>query len=342
MDWLGDIGSIERVSSELDTINVALSGSQDNLSSGVSQLVPASWEGDAAGAFKAHWTTESSSLSALGGTAVQIASTLDHLALELRHARDIAQQAEDMAHAAGLIVTDDGAILDSVGAGRFAMPLNPSQQLVRDRAQAVMDSARSIANTARSQAYAALAGISVPQVRPGVAVSDAERWAHTSAPGQPGFGDWLRQDGGRLTSDLAQIGLGGLSMDGGIGLIGLGGAGEVGGVGLDATGAGAVFGVPLNMAGAGAIVLGGGLVIGGAVAVGHGVVDAAGSIVQGIGTLFAAKQRPAELSPEERQAIENRARGEPYDQQAYNRAQQKIKQAEKYSGQRNKQKRKST
>lgn len=48
---------------------------------------------------------------------------------------------------------------------------------------------------------------------------------------------------------------------------------------------------------------------------------------------------PAQLSPEEQEAVDNKNAGRPYDQAAYNRAMQKIKQAEKYNGDRNKQKR---
>ncbi|QIS08335.1 hypothetical protein [Nocardia arthritidis] len=47
----------------------------------------------------------------------------------------------------------------------------------------------------------------------------------------------------------------------------------------------------------------------------------------------------AQLSAAEQAAIDNKNAGRPYDQAAYNRAMQKIKQAEKYSGDRNKQKR---
>ncbi|MEV6255248.1 hypothetical protein AB0L97_18530 [Nocardia sp. NPDC051911] len=45
---------------------------------------------------------------------------------------------------------------------------------------------------------------------------------------------------------------------------------------------------------------------------------------------------PAQLSREEQEAIDNKNAGRPYDQAAYNRAMQKIKQAEKYNGDRNK------
>ncbi|MEV6429131.1 hypothetical protein [Nocardia sp. NPDC051463] len=47
----------------------------------------------------------------------------------------------------------------------------------------------------------------------------------------------------------------------------------------------------------------------------------------------------AQLSAEEQAAVDNKNAGRPYDQAAYNRAMQKIKQAEKYDGERNKQKR---
>ncbi|MET9027678.1 hypothetical protein ABZW96_18980 [Nocardia sp. NPDC004168] len=54
----------------------------------------------------------------------------------------------------------------------------------------------------------------------------------------------------------------------------------------------------------------------------------------------AIKEAPsaAQLSREEQEAIDNKNAGRPYDQAAYNRAMQKIKQAEKYNGDRNKQK----
>ncbi|MEV5649769.1 hypothetical protein AB0L57_16110 [Nocardia sp. NPDC052254] len=47
----------------------------------------------------------------------------------------------------------------------------------------------------------------------------------------------------------------------------------------------------------------------------------------------------AQLSAEEQAAIDNKNAGRPYDPAAYKRAMQKIKQAEKYNGDRNKQKR---
>ncbi|MEU0871388.1 hypothetical protein [Nocardia brasiliensis] len=52
-----------------------------------------------------------------------------------------------------------------------------------------------------------------------------------------------------------------------------------------------------------------------------------------------AAPKGAQLSAEEQAAIDNKNAGKPYDKQAYNRAMQKIKQAEKYEGDRNKQKR---
>ncbi|MFC9895262.1 hypothetical protein ACFVMC_16380 [Nocardia sp. NPDC127579] len=55
----------------------------------------------------------------------------------------------------------------------------------------------------------------------------------------------------------------------------------------------------------------------------------------------AGSPQNATLSAEEQAAVDNKNAGRPYDQKAYNRAMQKIKQAEKYDGCRNKQKRKS-
>ena len=52
-----------------------------------------------------------------------------------------------------------------------------------------------------------------------------------------------------------------------------------------------------------------------------------------------AAPKGAQLSAEEEVAVDNKNAGKPYDKQAYNRAMQKIKQAEKFDGDRNKQKR---
>jgi hypothetical protein len=53
-----------------------------------------------------------------------------------------------------------------------------------------------------------------------------------------------------------------------------------------------------------------------------------------------SKQSGAQLSPEEEAAVADENAGRPnYDRAAYNRAMQKIKQAQKYAGQRNKTKR---
>jgi len=49
--------------------------------------------------------------------------------------------------------------------------------------------------------------------------------------------------------------------------------------------------------------------------------------------------RPPELSPAEKEAIQNKENGLPYNRQAYNSAQRKIQQAEKFGGTRNRQKR---
>jgi hypothetical protein len=50
-------------------------------------------------------------------------------------------------------------------------------------------------------------------------------------------------------------------------------------------------------------------------------------------------QSGAQLSNDEQAAVKAKAAGEPYDQKAYKRAQQKIKRAEKYQGNPNAQKR---
>jgi RHS repeat-associated protein len=52
-----------------------------------------------------------------------------------------------------------------------------------------------------------------------------------------------------------------------------------------------------------------------------------------------SKQSAAQLTPEEEAAVAAKNKGRPYDHAVFNRAMQKIKQAEKYAGQRNKSKR---
>lgn len=71
---------------------------------------------------------------------------------------------------------------------------------------------------------------------------------------------------------------------------------------------------------------------------GAAVTPQAAALPPGAGIMHAAPQ-PAQLSPEEQAAVDNKNAGRPYDEKAYNRAQNKIKQAEKYGGDRNKQKR---
>ncbi|MGY1944898.1 hypothetical protein [Nocardia asiatica] len=75
-------------------------------------------------------------------------------------------------------------------------------------------------------------------------------------------------------------------------------------------------------------------------AFGAGVVGAS-PIAEASAVVGVVKEAPspAQLSREEQEALDNKNAGRPYDQAAYNRAMQKIKQAEKYNGDRNKQKR---
>ncbi|WP_459547322.1 hypothetical protein [Nocardia sp. X0981] len=71
---------------------------------------------------------------------------------------------------------------------------------------------------------------------------------------------------------------------------------------------------------------------------GVAVTPQAAALPPGVGIMHAAPQ-PAQLSAEEQAAVDNKNAGRPYDRDAYNRAQKKIQQAEKYNGDRNKQKR---
>jgi hypothetical protein len=55
----------------------------------------------------------------------------------------------------------------------------------------------------------------------------------------------------------------------------------------------------------------------------------------------AAKNEPPQLSDDEKQAIDDKNAGRPFDDAAYQSAMKKLRQGEKFSGDRNKQKRKS-
>ena len=61
---------------------------------------------------------------------------------------------------------------------------------------------------------------------------------------------------------------------------------------------------------------------------------------KGGGGYRSGSQSGAQLTKEEQDAVNAKEAGEPYDQKAFNRAQQKIKQAQKFAGERNQQKRK--
>ena len=213
MDFLGDPGSIDRMAGELTAAQGALSRTSGEVTSAVSALVPGSWHGSAAGAFQGHMATETWSIDAVSGVAGQMASVLTHLAAELRHAQDIARQAESIAHAHGLAVGPGGQISSPVG--RAGLPPNPAQVQAHAQAQALMDSAISMANGARSRAAGALSGLTVPQVRPGVSPQAAEAWAQQAAPGRPGspptLGDdlWQALRGNALPSSaMGALGIG--------------------------------------------------------------------------------------------------------------------------------------
>jgi uncharacterized protein YukE len=336
MDFLGNRDSVERVANALLVANEIFLTANDNLTGGVSQLVPGRWHGAAASGFQDRWATESSSINALAATMAQIATVLDDLASELRRAERIAIDGRTIAESAGLEVGPDGHVFDHLGGARLALPLQAHQEMVRAEAQERIDLSRSVADTAREQAVAQLSAVAVPAIGDHVTVPDADAQAHSSAPGLAG---WFHQNGGSLAADMVQIGAGGTSVEAGLGMIGAGVGGEVGGVALDATAAGAVVGVPLNVASAPLVVAGGALALGGTVVAGAGLSDGVGRVVDGIGVLFARKQQPPELSAAEREALENKAHGKPYDQRAYKDAVRKIRRGEKFQGERNKQKR---
>jgi hypothetical protein len=113
-------------------------------------------------------------------------SILNELAGELRHARGIAQQAQSMANAHGLVVGLDGQVAPSPFSGPFGLPPNPAQEQARAQAQGLMNQALGVAHAAQARASGALAGLTVPQVLPGVTVQAAAAWAQGSLPGQRG------------------------------------------------------------------------------------------------------------------------------------------------------------
>jgi len=220
MDFLGDPGSIERVASELTTAHGALTTTQGDVTSGVSRVVPGSWQGSAAGAFQGHMATEGSAIETLARTTAQMASVLNQLASTLRRAQSLAQQAEGIAHAHGLTVGSDGQV--SMPVGRAGLPPDPAQVRARAEAQTVMDGARSTAHGAQAQASAALSGLSVPQVQPGVSVQAAAAWAQQGVPKSFGEDLWKALRGNVLPpSAMGALGVGlwgfgrGLSVMGG-------------------------------------------------------------------------------------------------------------------------------
>ena len=325
MYFLGSRDSVERMASALLVATESIVDTQNKLTSGVSQLVPGRWHGTAAVGFRGHWTAESSSIDALTAAMTRIATILDRLSSEMGRAERIAADGVSIAHSAGLDVGPDGQVFDQQGAARFASPLSTNQESMRAEAQERIDTARSIAEAARGQAYAELAGVMVP--------------TQGSAMDRPTFSDWYHDNGGSLAADTVQLGVGGAAVEAGLGLIGAGIGGEAGGIALDATGIGAVGGVPLNVASASLVVAGGAMVLGGAAVGGAGLVDGVGRIAEGIGVLLAKKQQEPELSTAEREALENKEQGKPYDQKAYRNALRKIQRGEKFQGERNKQKR---
>jgi uncharacterized protein YukE len=196
VDFLGnpDPASIDRVAGELTKAQGELSRVHGDLSSGVSRLVGGSWHGDAAATFQGHWGTEGSSIAALSGAAGRMAGILRPLASELRNAMAIARQAESLAAAHGLTIGADGSVTGPTSGGRFGTGPNPAQVQALVQVQGLVNQAKSVANAARSSAAGALAGVSVPQVQPGVSAKAAAAWAQASAPGRPNFPPTLGQD----------------------------------------------------------------------------------------------------------------------------------------------------
>jgi uncharacterized protein YukE len=192
MDFLGDPGSIDGVAGELTSAQGTLSRVEGDVTAGASRLVPASWQGGAAAAFQGHVSAEASTIGAIGGVASQMASILDRLASELRQARQVAGQAEDIAHAHGLTVGADGQI------GSPPLVLAPDRlhaaEQARGQAQAIMSQAIQAADTARAHASSALGGLSVPPVQAGATPQAVRAWALAAAPGQPGSPSSLAED----------------------------------------------------------------------------------------------------------------------------------------------------
>jgi hypothetical protein len=339
MDFLGSRDSLDRAASVLLVAQEVTTDARSNLAGGVSQLVPERWRGAAAAGFQDHWTAESSSIKALTAVMTEVARILDDLSSEMGRAERVAADGVNIAHSAGLGVGPDGQVLDQSGPARFALPLSAHLEMQRADAQERIDSARAIAEDARVHAFAELANVTVPAIGDRVSGRSEDGWPEGSVTDQAGVGEWYHRNGDSLAVDSVQVGAGGAFVEAGLGLIGAGVGGEVGGIALDATGIGAVGGVPLNVAGVSLVVSGGAMVLGGAAVAGAGLVDGAGRVADGIGVLLSKKQQAPELSAAEREALENRELGKPYDQRAYRNAVRKIQRGEKFQGDRNRQKR---
>ena len=153
------------------------------------------------------------------------------------------------------------------------------------KSQQMLGQAQQAAEQAWSSARSKLTGLKVPNIGPGMTVSQVDAWAgnlwHLPPPSTPWYeslwhgtenvlgdiGNFIANNAPQLAQmfgDTGQI-LGGLS------LAALGAGGEVGGVALDATGIGAVIGVPANIVSAGVIAGGGALALHGALGYGRAV-----------------------------------------------------------------------
>jgi hypothetical protein len=103
MGWFGSPAGLRTLSGALTTARSDLSAVAGALDGRVNRVVPMSWRGAAADAFRSHWDGERSAMLDLGAKSATIARVLDVLATQLEAANRLA----DAAQAAG----PDGAAM---------------------------------------------------------------------------------------------------------------------------------------------------------------------------------------------------------------------------------------
>jgi hypothetical protein len=270
--FFGDPAALWRLADTARRMASAVGNTEGDMNGGVSRLVPGSWEGPAADAFRSRWSRQADNLVDLGSAGGRMAAILEHLASDLERANRLADEAEATAGPAGLTVHPDGHVGPAPGV--FLIVPTPDAAKARAQAENLIAAGHRLAVSARGAATAALSSVAVPSIGRDVGPARAQDWAHrTSGTSGSATLDWLRANGPELMPDLQQVLVGGAMVQLGFDMTAAAGGLELGGGALDLTGIGAAAGVPVNVLGAGLAVAGAGVAAGGAALAGHGLAD---------------------------------------------------------------------